>query len=297
MGIRKDLWRIFLVKQPITDILQSSKICGEILDITRDLDFYCFSADPFGFEKDNTLYVFSEYYDYMSRKGVIECQSFNKELQIISQKTVLSEDWHLSYPYVFEADNQIYMLPEASRNHKLTLYHAISFPNHWERLCDIDLGGDIAIDATPVFHDGMWWLFYMSGYAKARKKQELHAAYARELTGKWTVYKNNPVIEGFAYSRPGGSAVINKEGKLVLPVQDCVTTYGRAVRSLLFNHLSPDLIQCSVGKAIDIPASLSPYTEGMHTLSAIGDMTLIDAKKTDLSLKGIGLQIIREFKK
>ncbi|MFT8737384.1 MAG: formyl transferase [Zymomonas mobilis] len=202
----------------------------------------------------------------------------------------------MSYPYVFEDNNEIYMLPEASRNGKLTLYRAVSFPDQWEKISDIDLGGDVAIDATPVFYNGLWLLFYMSANGKSQKKQELHAAYADQITGKWTLYKNNPVIEGAGHSRPGGTPVIVPNG-LTLPVQDCTSTYGLAIRPLLFDNLNPDLITCSVGEQIEIPPSLAPYVEGMHTLSAVGDMTIIDAKKTDLSVKGVWLQIIREFKK
>lgn len=58
MGIQKDLWKIFLAKQSITEILKSDKITDKIAHITRDLNFDRFSAESFGSEKDDSLYVF-----------------------------------------------------------------------------------------------------------------------------------------------------------------------------------------------------------------------------------------------
>lgn len=45
---------------------------------------------------------------------------------------VLTEDWHLSYPFVFEHEGDIFMMPEGSRSGQLKLYRAVDFPNEWE---------------------------------------------------------------------------------------------------------------------------------------------------------------------
>ncbi|MCP1231440.1 glucosamine inositolphosphorylceramide transferase family protein [Acetobacter indonesiensis] len=296
MGLRKDIWKVFLVKKSLQEIMTSGFLPDMALDITGDLKFYTFLADPFGLKKDNIFYVFAEYYDYRTRKGIIECLPFDENITLLERKTVLSEPWHLSYPYVFKHGDCFYLLPEASKNNRLTLYQADIFPDKWKKLCDIDLGGDIAVDATPFFHNGLWWLFYMLATKSPDRQHELHVAYASCLTGPWTRHKQNPIQKGAASSRPGGTPITLPNGSIILPVQDCLTTYGRGIRPLIFDALTPDHIYCAPGSLLKIPTSLAPYIEGLHTLSSIGDMTLIDVKKTDLSAKGIILQILRERK-
>jgi hypothetical protein len=41
----------------------------------------------------------------------------------------------------------------------------------------------------------------------------------------------------------------------------------------------------------------APFTEGLHTLSAADEVTLIDVKRTELSLHGLSIEAIREGKK
>lgn len=47
-------------------------------------------------------------------------------------KEVLNENFHLSYPNVFEYDGSIYMLPETFESNQLRLYKCVSFPYKWE---------------------------------------------------------------------------------------------------------------------------------------------------------------------
>lgn len=65
----------------------------------------------------------------------------------------------------------------------------------------------------------------------------------------------------------------------MLPTQDCSRTYGGALRMLEMPlaSLSAPLLSC--GALLQAPFSAAPYLEGLHTLSAAGDMTLIDCKR------------------
>ncbi|MBS0989698.1 formyl transferase, partial [Acetobacter okinawensis] len=107
---------------------------------------------------------------------------------------------------------------------------------------------------------------------------------------------SNPVRLDNASTRPGGTPCV-VGGKVVLPVQDCTHTYGGAIRPLIFDELSPQKVITHAGAAIRRPVSYAPYTEGMHTLAAAGNVTLIDVKYTNLSAHGLGLQAWREVKK
>lgn len=55
----------------------------------------------------------------------------------------------MSYPYVFEMDSNIYMLPETSEAHKLIFYRCAEFPLKWERHTEIDTG-DLFVDTNII---------------------------------------------------------------------------------------------------------------------------------------------------
>lgn len=296
MGLRKDIWRVGIVNSPMHTILERGSLEDMPVVWTPPMRRFCFRADPFGLWRDGKLHVFVEDYDYRVRVGSIDVFIYDAAFNLLEQRKALQTPWHLSYPYVFEAEGETWMLPEAHHSGRLTLYRSVRFPNQWEEAAVIPLGEDIAVDATPFFHDGLWWLFYTPAMRPPAPVGELHLAYAPTLLGPWTRHHANPVRLDSASTRPGGTpCVLN--GKVVLPVQDCTYTYGGAIRPLTFDELTPERIRTHAGSPIRRPASYAPYTEGMHTLAAVGDVTLIDTKYTDLSARGIGLQAWREVRK
>jgi len=51
------------------------------------------------------------------------------------------------------------------------------------------------------------------------------------------------------------------------------------------------------GAAIGGQSELAPFREGLHTMAAAGEVTLIDAKRTELSLHGLSIEAMRELRK
>src|SRR6185369_6150694 len=248
-----------------------------------------FMADPFGYWRDNLLHVFVEKYDYRVRIGRIEVLTYDANLKLLDHQPALSERWHLSYPFVFEAEGSLWMLPEASRSRSLVLYRATRFPTGWERACTIALD-HVPIDATPLFYEGRWWLFYTPAAREIDKTAALHLAWAERITGPWHPLPQNPVRFDVSSARPGGTAQVIG-GRVMLPVQDCTMTYGGGMRPLWFDVLSPERVLCECGPQLPIPPAFAPYVEGLHTLAAAGPVTLIDLKRTELSLHGVGVEI------
>ena len=277
-----DIWRTGIVRVSLAEVLARGGIDGlPIHWLPQPSKKYAFLADPFGLGRDGKLHVFVEALDYRTRRGRIEVFTFDADLDLLDHGFCLSEPWHLSYPYVFEADGDIYMLPEAHRSRGLRLYRAVEFPRSWEPVSRIQLP-EIAVDATPMFHDGRWWIFYSPA---GRPESKLHLAFADRLEGPWKGHPANPVRRGNDGSRPGGTP-ISVDGQVILPVQDCSTTYGEAVRALRFDQMTTDRVSCELGDPIRPPSSLAPYDAGLHTLSACGPFTLFDIKRIDRSLMG-----------
>ncbi|MDQ0839318.1 glucosamine inositolphosphorylceramide transferase family protein [Sphingomonas faeni] len=295
MALRKDIWRPAIVMAAAEAILERGSIEGFPIAWLPPMRSFQFLADPFGLWRDGRLYVFVETYDYRVRIGAIEVLVYDCDFRLVDRQPVLNEPWHLSYPLVFEAEGETWMLPEAHRSSRLTLYRAVGFPTQWEPAHVIELD-HVAVDATPVFHDGLWWLFYTSADREPDKMSALHVASAERLSGPWTPHPANPVRVDVASARPGGMPLVI-DGLIVLPVQDCSRTYGGAIRPLTITVLNSELFEAEVGAALVPPTSCAPYVEGFHTLSAAGPVTLVDMKRTELSLRGLSIEAVREVRK
>jgi hypothetical protein len=292
MPLRHDIWRVGVAPVPIADLLAPGALARQAVSwLPQEERSFTFLADPFGLWRDGRLHLFAEAYDYREKHGRIELLILDRDHAVAERRTVLAEPWHLSYPFVFEADGETWMLPEAFRSGRLTLYRAAEFPDRWERAAEITLDSP-AVDATPLFHDGLWWLLYSPSTDRLAKISHLHLAYAERLTGPWHCHPGNPVRIDRASARPGGTPMAI-DGRLMMPMQDCTRTYGGAIRPLWIDRLDPQNFAAAPGEAIAPPASFAPTREGLHTLSACGPVTLIDAKRTVQSLAGLGIEIGR----
>lgn len=286
-----DIWRIGVARAAAGAILAAGSLEGVEIGWLPEERPFAYLADPFGLWRDGALHVFAEAYDYRTRHGAIDVLRLDDALGVVERRTCLAEPWHLSYPQVFEADGETWLLPEAYGSGVLTLYRARAFPHAWEAVARLPLDAP-AIDATPFRHEGRWWLAYAPGGDRAARQGRLHLAWADRLTGPWTPHAGNPVRIDRAGARPGGS-VVTVDGAPVLPVQDCSGTYGGALRGLRIVALTPERFEATVGLAIVAPASAGRWRDGLHTLAAAGPVTLIDVKRIDRSFGGRAIDAAR----
>jgi hypothetical protein len=291
--LRKDIWRPAIVERSLQDIVAVGGVGDARLHWLPEQRPYAFLADPFGLWRNGLLHLFVERFDYRDRRGTIELLIYDRHFQLMDRREILTEPWHLSYPFVFEANGETWMLPEAHRSGRLTLYRAVDFPFRWEPAAVIPLDC-VAVDATPFHHQGRWWLFYTSASDRESKVAELHVAYSDSLTGEWRPHHRNPVRQDPVSARPGGTPVLIDD-KLLLPVQNCLTTYGGGIAMLDIGTLSTEHFSARLDGPIAPPHSVMPYAEGMHTLSAAGPVTLIDVKRTKLSVRGLAIEARREL--
>ncbi len=278
----RDIWRVGLVQAPIAEVARLGFSAAPAVRWLAEEPRLKFVADPFGLWRDGRLYLFVEAYDYRSRHGIIEVIQLDGAFSPVRRSVVLREPWHLSYPHVFEADGQVWMLPEAHRSGALTLYRAAAFPNVWKPVARLTLDTP-AIDATPFRHGGLWWLAYSPTGPQRWKQGRLHLAFAERLSGPWRLHPGNPVRNNLASSRPGGT-VWMEASTPVLPVQDCTLTYGGAIRQLKFLQLDPERFEAEASAPLAPPSDVGRYAMGLHTLSAAGSVTLFDVKRIDRSL-------------
>ena len=291
--LRKDIWRPLLVEASAADILARGGMAGLSWRWLPEEGPLRFLADPFGLWRDGLLHVFVERFDYRDRRGTIDLLVLDGALTLLERRPVLVRPWHLSFPQVFEAEGETWMLPEAHRSGRLELYRAVPFPTHWEPAGVIALA-EGAVDATLLRWRERWWLFY-SPAARAFRLGALHAAYAERLDGPWTPHPANPIRLGRDGSRPGGTPIATSAG-IVLPVQDCSITYGGAIRPLRLDVLEPGRFAATLGPALSAPDGIAPFTAGLHTFSAAGPVTLLDVKRTELSVRSLSVELGRHLR-
>lgn len=281
MQLVKDFWRCGVVAADIQSIARAGTLDHARIHWIPNRSRLHYLADPFALWRHGRLHIFAESFSYRTGIGHIELIVLGADLAIIDQQAVLREPWHLSYPFVFEADGETWMLPEAHESGSLWLYRATDFPFRWERVRQIVLD-HVPLDASLIRHDGLWWLFYAPADPPAGRLTSLCAAYADRLEGPWRPHPANPILLDARGLRPGGTPVV-MDGKVHLPVQRCERSYGTGLRLLRFDGLTPSRAQATFGTTLAAPATAAPFTDGCHTLSAAGDVSLIDVKQMRFS--------------
>ncbi len=164
-------------------------------------------------------------------------------------RVVLETDEHLSYPYVFRADGEYYMVPDRWAKERgpagVTLYRAERFPHEWEPVADLVQPATPLHDFSPFRWEGRWWALLGDG-------TDLYAYYSDELEApEWTPHKANPVVEGRpTAARPGGRPIVFDDRVLAF-YQDCSHRYGERIHAYEIAELTPD-------SYVDAPRADSP---------------------------------------
>ena len=232
-----------------------------------------FYADPFPILYQGQLTLFVEDYIHRLGKAIISAVPFGPAGPIGRPEPVLELPYHLSYPFVFERDGEVWMVPESCANGTVDLYRATAFPGGWVKEATL-LSGIVASDATLVEHGGSWWMFAtVRDGGSGAFSDTLHLWSAPDFRGPWTPHPNNPVLIDIASARPAGR-MVKRGDQLLRPVQDCRRSYGAALGIARISHL--DLIGMEqVVETILNPGALWDGRK-LHTLNEAGGFEFID---------------------
>jgi hypothetical protein len=265
---RADHWNVGLVDAPIHSFLDGGPIPP--VRWLRELPRGRFMADPFGIADGDRVSILVEEFDYESNQGRIASveptagQSLRRAMDL---------EAHAAYPFVFRHDGSIYCVPSMSPGRQVDLFRATEFPTSWERTAGL-VTDFAAQDATVFAHEGRWWLF-CTDYEEV-PNTKLHAWFAAHPAGPWQPHPLNPLKTDVRSSRPGGTPFVH-EGRLYRPAQDDSRSYGSAVVLNWVMRLTPtEFAEQTVARVDPVPG---PYSGGLHTLSAVGDRTLVDGKR------------------
>ena len=231
-------------------------------------------SDPFLFTDNGRKWLFVEEYDYQTKKGIVSCAAVDGD-KIDLPTPALVRPYHLSYPFVFSHQGEIYMVPETGANRCVELYRARTFPFDWV-LAEVLLDKVELYDATLVWYKDNWWMFCAVAHEGGSAQDELAIFYSRSLEGPWSPHKLNPVKSDCRSARCAGKIIIC-DGRLVRPAQDCETKYGSALVWLEVEELTPE--RFSEREIARWPGASVLKAEGIHTFNRDFDLGVIDIRR------------------
>ena len=270
--LRHEEWCIGIAEVPISDFLEAR---GE--KRVRWLDppeRGRFIADPFGAQIDGVAHILYEDFRYATSKGVIGTIEATATGTPRMPRVAIELPVHASYPYLVVDRGEIYCIPETNEAREIGLHHAVEFPTRWEKVGTL-LSGVAALDPTVFRHGGRWWLTCTD--RDVGENMPLFVWHARNLEGPWEPHALNPVKADIRSSRPAGTPFVHG-GMLYRPAQDCSRMYGGGIVINRVVRLTPTEFAEEPAATVE-PFSESPFPDGIHTLSGVGDLTLIDSKR------------------
>ena len=284
--IWKKLLSIFFFEQWI--ILVAPKTTGvtifwnNLKPIIPELDRIW--ADPFIWKQEDNYFVFFEEQFLSTMRGHISCITLDHKMQPISKAVVLDRPYHLSYPFLFEYESQLYMIPETKQNACIELYQCKHFPDQWEFFQKL-IPNIVALDTTLLEANGKWWMFTNVEEKGGSSWDTLHLYYSdHPLTDQWKPHPKNPIVKDIQTARPAGR-IFSRNGNLIRPSQDCSVRYGYALN---FNRIIT-LTETEYEEVCEYsfkPPRFGKYI-ATHTWNEAGDLCVIDAQMWQSKFKRI----------
>lgn len=232
-------------------------------------------ADPFIWKKDGLSYLFIEEMISKENKGKISVMKLNKNGTYDPPQIIIEESYHLSYPFLLEENNELYMIPESGINKTINLYKCLDFPHKWEFVKFI-MKDIQAVDSTVFYYNSKYWLFAnVRQQPKTSIHEELFLFFSENLMDDiWISHPKNPIVTDIRCSRPAGNIFV-KGNRIYRPSQNCAKRYGHSMsiqEILVLNETDYE------EKKIDsILPNWSKDILCTHTLNHMDDLTVIDA--------------------
>jgi hypothetical protein len=302
--VQQDHWNVGIIERPIAEFIKPGRERPQIKWLPA-LGRGQFVADPFGWVRDGRLTIFCEYLDYSDGIGTIAAiqpdtsVGAGAQLPRVPVEIGPTPPVHLSYPSVFEHEGQLMCIPETQGAREVALYALQRYPDKWAKVATL-LDNIAIVDATLFRHDGRWWMAGASDHGGvASLGTELYLWYADEITGPWTAHPSNPVKTDVGSARPAGTLFLS-DGVLYRPAQDSSKTYGSRVVINRVVTLTTTAFREEPAAFVE-PDPNGPYPDGLHTLTAVGGVTLVDGKRLELApaefLRILGRMFMRRLRK
>lgn len=228
-------------------------------------------ADPFLFVKGDTLFLFYES-QRSGDKGILRMIKTHDLNNWSNPITILSEPYHLSFPYVFEDAGITYMIPETQLANSIRLYKAnpdLSQFKYVKTLLSKERTQDIMFnfsDSHLIKIDGVYYLFTSISYDWT---YHLELYYSNDLLNQpFIKHPKSPIHIGNEFGRCGGS-IIHLNNAYYRVSQDCHASYGENVSIHKITTINKEEYHEELYLHNIIRIGKEPFHDGGHHLNIV----------------------------
>jgi hypothetical protein len=237
-----------------------------------------FFADPFVIKKDGKVVCFVEDYSYIEKKGKITAIEIIDKDRYKVLGDAIKEEFHMSFPYVFEYMGELYMVPETISAKSIRLYKCTDFPLKWDYQHDL-MENVSAVDTMIFKYKNNWWLF--TNLSKHHKKDHCSALYIYKsnspLSQEWEEHNGNPVVFDSRIGRNGG-LLVDKNGDFIRSRQgQGFCAYGQKLTLAKITELSQKSF--SEEEICSLEPIYSDHVDGVHHIHGCNEYTVFDFVK------------------
>lgn len=234
-----------------------------------------FYADPFYINYQNKDLVFYEKFSYKNNKGLIACSEIINN-RFVNEFEVLVKDYHLSYPFIFNYNENYYMMPESSTSKRMEIYISKNFPYKWELYKTI-FNNEYTADPTLfVEKNNNCWLFInKSSDPYNDLNSELYIYKVKNFNFDSLIpHKKNPVVIDSRFSRNAGNIFYHND-QIIRPSQHTNNkAYGNSLNLSIITKLDINNYEEKLIKNINaLPLERGI---GVHHFSLYKDKFIID---------------------
>lgn len=260
-------WNIGFILNSPEEILQSDKL--DIHWVKHKYKDRWF-ADPFILSvTDSEVEVLvEEFYAPINKGRISKLIVDRKTMCLKACIPILELDTHLSFPFIFRANNEVYIYPENSRNQQLSLYK-YDCDNETVKLLKV-LSNEPLTDATITTLFGSPYLF--STRMPEPNKNILNIYSADEWDGDYRLRQSVTFQDNTA--RNAGE-IFKIGNRFIRPAQDCNSAYGRGI---VFQEVFFQDGMFSFQELKRHYPKSWRYNLGMHTFSMQGSIAIIDGR-------------------
>ena len=235
-----------------------------------------FKADPFSVTFKNKKAILYESLKFGENKGEIYINYDNK------QHKILSSNNHFSFPFTFEFEEQIYVVPETAETNDVKLYKFSNFPSDLTHVSTL-IKNYAGIDNVIFYYEKIWYMF--STEKNNFHKNNLNIFYSDSLYGDWFPHPKNPVKKDIRSARSAG-AIINIDQNLYRPSMD----YSKKIEGRIIISKIDKLSKTDFSESFYMhinPIKNSLYPDKIHTIGKIENQTIIDACREEIIFSSI----------
>ena len=266
-------WRIGVRKPPLKSPFDSAGVFNAKGFQWIEPPLGHFHADPFPLRWNDQDWIFFE--DYYDGRGRLAAALLKPDGSLGPIQIVLDRPYHLSYPFLWQQDGELFMIPETGSNRTVELYRCTNFPDQW-KLERVMFEGP-AMDTTVISHEGRLW-FFLSLIDRPASAQ-LFLFSAHTLFDNWTYHPANPISLDVRTARCGGD-LLQDSGRLIRVAQDGSRRYGYALRFQQIERLNEREYREKPFSELT-PAQMNKGLIGVHTFNRSAAVELIDGQRRE----------------